>query len=168
VASFNAATIGRLAGTTLDLTGFRNQASGFDPRSGEGARRMGGRYNPPRSYPVIYLCTTRPCVVAELTRQSNRQGLAPDAFLPRELWHTTSSLTKVLDLTEPSTLAELGFSSADLVRDAVQLTRAIGEAAHDHGFQAIQAPSAAGVDQIVAVFTENLRGAVVLTELVEV
>lgn len=167
MAAFNTAAVGRLAGTTLDLTGFRNQAPGFDPRSGEGARRMGGRYNPPHSYPVVYLCTTRPCAIAELTRQSNRQGLAPEAFLPREVWQITSTLTKVLDLTDHSTLAVLDLSSTDLVRDDVQLTRAIGEAAHDHGFQAIQSPSATGVDQIVAVLTENLRGAVLSTEFVE-
>lgn len=168
MAAFDTAAIGRLAGTSLDLTGFRNQAPGFDPRSGDGARRMGGRYNPPHSYPVVYLCTTRHCVVAELTRQSTTQGLAPAAFLPRELWQITSSLTKVLDLTDLSTLAELDISSADLVRDDLQLTRTIGEATHEHGFQAIQAPSATGVDQTVAVFSQNRRGAVLHTELVEV
>jgi RES domain-containing protein len=55
---------------------YRNQAPGFDPISGEGARRQGGRFNPPHSFPVIYLCATRPCVVAELTAQATRQGCA--------------------------------------------------------------------------------------------
>lgn len=50
---------GRLEGHTLELVGYRNQAPGFDPRSGEGARRFGGRFTPPNSFPVIYLCTTR-------------------------------------------------------------------------------------------------------------
>ncbi|CAN5631974.1 hypothetical protein BH24ACT5_BH24ACT5_25940 [soil metagenome] len=164
---FDVAAIGRVPGVTLELAGYRNQAPGFDSRSGEGARRMGGRYNPPHSHPVVYLCTSRPCVVAELTRQALRQGLTPEAFLPREVWRVTSSLTKVLDLTEPSILSELGFSTADLVRDDVQLTRAIGAGAHEHGFEAIRSPSATGVDQVVAVMTDNLGAAVLDTELVE-
>jgi len=69
---FDPKLVGRLGGGALDLVGYRNQAPGFDPRSGEGARRFGGRFNSSHSFPVIYLCTTRPCVVAELTRQVER------------------------------------------------------------------------------------------------
>lgn len=82
---FDPRLIGRLDGTAFELVGYRNQAPGFDPRSGEGARRFGGRFNPPHSFPVIYLCTTRPCVVAEFTRQVDRQGVGIEGFLPLSL-----------------------------------------------------------------------------------
>ncbi len=48
----------------------------------------------------------------------------------------------------------------DLARDDLTLTRQIGEAAYEHQFQAIHASSATGIDQVLAIFTENLAGAV--------
>ena len=103
MALFEASKLAKLTGMAHSATGYRNQASGFDPRSGDGARRFGGRFNPPHSFPVIYLCTSRPCVVAELTRQAQRQGLSVHDLLPRELWRITVELTKVLDLTHGDT-----------------------------------------------------------------
>ncbi len=137
MAPFDLSKIVTLAGRGLSVKGFRNQASGFDPRSGDGARRFGGRFNRPHSYPVVYLCSTRPCVVAELRRQARRQGLAVEDLLPRELWLVTAALTKVLDLTDTETLRVLGVEPDELVRDDLQLTHDIGEAAHEHRFQAI-------------------------------
>ena len=107
MALFEASKLAKLAGSALSVTGYRNQAGGFDPRSGDGARRYGGRFNPRHSFPVIYLCSSRPCVVAELSRQADRQGLAVGDLLPRELWRITVEFTKVLDLTHRATLAAL-------------------------------------------------------------
>lgn len=164
---FDPKLAGRLEGRALDLVGYRNQSPGFDPRSGEGARRLGGRFNPPNSFPVIYLCTTRPCVVAELTRQVERQGLSVEGFLPREVYRLTASLTRVLDLTDTDVLTALGLVADDVLRDDWSLTREIGEAAHEHDFQAIRSRSATGVDDVIAVMPENLAGAVLKAELVE-
>ena len=160
----------RLSGVglaTLDAVGFRNQAPGFDARSGEGARRFGGRYNLPRSFPVIYLCLTRPCVVAELTTQATRQSVQLSDLLPRELWSVAASLERVLDLTEPAALTSLGVASAELVRPDHAFTQQIGEAAHERGVQAIKAPSASGVDEVLAVFPENLGTITLQVELVQ-
>ena len=165
---FEASKLAKLAGTALSAAGYRNQASGFDPRSGDGACRFGGRFNPPHSFPVIYLCTTRPCVVAELTRQADRQGLAVDDLLPRELWRFTVELTKVLDLARRDTLEALDIDPADLLRDDRQLTNEIGEAAHEHRFQAIRSASVTGVDDVVGIMPENLAGAVLPAELIQV
>ena len=44
---------------------------------------------------------------------------------------------------------------ADIVRWDNRFTQVIGEAAHEHGFQAIRSPSATGVDEILAIFPEN-------------
>ncbi len=164
--SFDSRKIGRLAGTALSSVGYRNQAPGFDPRSGEGARRRGGRFNPPHSYPVLYLCTTRPCVAAELTRQAARQGLSVSDLLPRELWEISAPLVKVLDLTDVTTRDALDLSTSDLLRDDHRFTQEIGEAAHEHGFQGIRSPSATGVDDVLAVLPENLAGVVLEVERV--
>jgi RES domain-containing protein len=165
--SFDRSKLAEIAGKSASVNGYRNQACGFDPRSGEGARRFGGRFNPPHSYPVIYLCTTRPCVVAELTRQARRQGLAVEDLLPRELWLVAAALTKVLDLADADTLQALGVEPDELVRDDLQLTHEIGEAAHDHRFQAIRSASVTGVDNVVAILPENLDGAVLAAELMQ-
>jgi RES domain-containing protein len=159
--------VGRMGGVALSVTAYRNQAAGWDPRSGEGARRLGGRFNPPHSFPVLYLCLTRPCVVAELTRQAQRQGLTIGDLLPRELWQLNADLTKVLDLTEPSTLTALDINTDDLTRDDHRFTQELGEAAHQHGFNGIRTPSATGVDHVLAIFPDNLAGVVLTAELIE-
>lgn len=128
---------------------------------------MGGRFNPSRSFPVLYLCTTRPCVVAELTRQADRQSIPLQSLLPRELWEVSSELTRVLDLTNPTLLDDLGIEPAELVRPDHRFTQAIGEAAFEQSFQAILAPSATGVDQVLAAFPERLSGAVLTSRLIE-
>lgn len=141
------------------VVGFRNQAPGYDPRSGNGARRNGGRFNPPQSFPVVYLCSTRACAEAELTRQAIRQGLRPDDLLPRELWRLETELDSILDLTDENTLSHLSISYSDVVSDNLEVTRQLGEAAYEHGIQAIRSPSATGVDIVLAVFPENLGSA---------
>ena len=165
---FDPTLVTRAETAALDATGYRNQAPGFDPRSGEGARRFGGRFNPPRSFPVLYLCTTRSCAVAELTRQADRQHIDVEQFLPRELWKVRTELTDVIDLTDDATLAALGIAAADVVRDDHRLTRQIGEAVYEQRLQAILTPSATGVDNVLAIFPENLAGSVLETELIEV
>jgi RES domain-containing protein len=166
VPPFDSRAIGRVQGAALSAVAYRNQARGFDPRRGDGARRLGGRFNPPHSFPVLYLCLTKRCVVAELTKQAERQSLSIADLLPRELGQIESDLDNVLDLTDPTVLGELGLAVGDLVREDHQFTREIGEAAHEHGFQAIRSSSATGVDQVLAIFPERLAGAVLEVALV--
>ena len=158
--SFDPRALGQLSGTALSAVAYRNQARGFDPRSGDGARRLGGRFNPPHSFPVLYLCVTRPCVVAELTRQAERQGLSIEALLPREVFEISVDLDRVLDITDPATLDALGVEPPDLVREDHRFTQGIGKAADEHAFQAIRSPSATGVDHVLAIYPEKLAGAV--------
>lgn len=164
--AFNATSLNGLDATPFSGTAYRNQAPGFDPRSGEGARRAGGRFNPPRSFPVIYLCLTRPCVVAELTAQAARQSISVDDLLPRELWSLSMQLDRVLDLTSTATLNKIGLDTGDLTSPDHALTRRMGEAAHERNYQAIRSLSATGVDHILAVFPQNLGAAVIDIELV--
>lgn len=168
MATFDPTRLTGVAPTALDSIGYRNQAPGFDPRSGEGARRLGGRFNPPRSFPVIYLCLTRPCVVAELTTQATRQAVQVSDLLPRELWSVATALDRVLDLTDRAVLDTLGVEVGDLVRPEHAFTQQIGEAAHERRVQAIRSPSATGVDHVLAVFPENLGAATLHVDLVQV
>lgn len=153
------ALVAKVRPATFAGTAYRNQAPGFDPTSGEGARRHGGRFNPPHSFPVLYLCATRPCVVAELALQASRQGLEVGDLLPRELWAIGLDLDSVLDLGDADVRRGLGLEFVDLIRPDHGLTREIGEAAHERRFQAVRSPSATGVDEIIAVFPENLGAA---------
>ncbi|MEO7572830.1 MAG: RES domain-containing protein [Acidimicrobiales bacterium] len=104
-------------------------------------------------------------VVAELTRRAERQGLNVDALLPRELCEISADLEKVLDLTDAATLDGLGIAPSDLVREDHRFTQEIGEATHEHAFQAIRSPSATGVDSIIAIFPEKLAGVVLDVQL---
>ena len=167
MATFDPSRLTGVAPTALESVGYRNQAPGFDPRSGEGARRQGGRFNPPRSFPVVYLCLTRPCVVAELTTRAARQSVQVSDLLPRELWSVATTLERVLDLTDQAVLDTLGIQAADLERTDHAFTRQIGEAAHERQMQAIRSPSATGVDHVLALFPENLGVATLTVELVK-
>lgn len=138
-------------------TGFRQQAPRYDPRSGAGARLNGGRFNPPDSFPVLYLCSTAACAVAELRRAAERHPIGVSGFLPRTLYRYEIELTSVLDLTDSDTLGHLGLSPEQLVDEDRSVTQQIGEISHQFGFQAVLNASATGVDAVLAVFIDNLH-----------
>ncbi len=164
---FNPQHLARVGASRVDLTGYRNQAPGFDPRSGEGARRFGGRFNPPGSFGVLYLCSTRACCVNELRRQAARQNINLEHMLPRELWVVSVSLRRVLDLTHPESLLILGLTVEDLVRDDHGFTQSLGQYASEFGYQAICTRSATGTDDVFAIMVDNLGGRDLYVELVE-
>lgn len=140
---------------------YRQQAVRYDPRSGEGARRRGGRYNPAGSFPVLYLCTTRACAVAEFRREAERQGVGASGLLPRVLYRYDIALDDILDLTDKEVLAILGIESDDLVRRDWKPTQDLGTLAHHLGCQGFVAPSATGVDAVLVMFVENIALGVV-------
>jgi hypothetical protein len=78
------------------------------------------------------------------------------------------SLDGVLDLTDEPTLTSGELTAADLVRPEHTFTQQVGEAAHEGGVQAIRSPSATGTDEILALFPQNLGGATIDVEVVEV
>jgi len=145
--------------------GYRQQSPRYDPLSGEGARIQGGRFNPPDSFPVLYVCSTAGCSAAEFMRAANRHPLGPTAFLPRSLYRYDVSLTAVLDLTHAATLAHLDTTLELLVDEDRALTHQIGEVAHQFGYQAVLNASATGVDDVLAVFIENLRSGILTPTL---
>lgn len=70
-------------------------------------------------------------------------------------------MTNVLDLTDEVTLEHLGVDAHTLVEDDRTQTHLIGEVAHQFGYQAVLNASATGVDQVIAVLVENIRGGIV-------
>ena len=147
---------------------FRHMAAEWDnPLSGEGARIHGGRFNGPDSFPVLYLCGTRPCAVAELRLRGEPLVIGVEGLLPRVLYQYEVSLDQVLDLTSAETLDHLGVGTAQIIGADVTIPRQIGESAHATGSQAIRAPSATGVDEVLAVFPELLGSGRLLPGLLE-
>jgi RES domain-containing protein len=143
-------------------------AAGFDdPLSGEGARIHGGRFNPPDSFPVLYLCTTRACAVAEFERLGERFAIGMAGLLPRSLYRHQVVLGRVLDLTSRSVLRTLGVSPDTLTGPGWTETQDLGRAAHDTGWEALLTPSATLVDQVLAVFPDNIGPGAIAAELVE-
>lgn len=140
----------------LHTTAYRNQPPGFDPRSGAGARRRGGRFNPPDSFPVLYLALSPATAAAELHRGAEAMGLPTSAVLPRELYRYDVDLTTVLDLRDEATRQALEVTIDELLAADRSRSTQLGAAAAARGIQALICPSATGVGYVVAVFVENL------------
>lgn len=148
-------------------TAYRNQSPRYDPRSGEGARLNGGRFNPPGSFPTLYLCETRPCVVAELTRQGPRHLVGVEGLLPRVLYRYELDLHRALDLTDPDIRSLLGITVDELVADDWMQCQELGTEAHALGDQGIRTYSATGVDTVLVVFPELLGAGLTEVKLAE-
>lgn len=149
------------------VTAFRHLAPNYDPRSGEGARINGGRFNPPESFPALYLCESRPCVVAELARLGARHVVGVEGLLPRVVYRYELDLDTVLDLTDGAVRNHVGLSTEDLTRDDWSLCQQIGTEVHGAGDQAIRSYSATGVGTVLVVLPELVGQGLVKVEQVE-
>lgn len=148
--------LGRVERRRFAGDGYRHQSARHDPRSGEGARIHGGRFNPPESFPVLYLCLDRPCAVAELRRLGRRAVVGVDGLLPRRLYRYELDLERVLDLTDAGVLEDLGTTPEALTADDWSFCQEIGVASHAQGDQGILCPSATGTGTVLAAFPVQL------------
>lgn len=162
-----AAAVAALPRASYHGSGYRHQAPEFNPLSGEGARRKGGRFNPPDSFSVLYLCSTRACAAAEFTRAGSRLVIGPEGLLPRHLYRYEVRLDQVIDLTRNENLAQLGVSQSDLIGEDLSITQSIGVGAYSLGVQAIRSPSAAGRDHVLALLIENVGSGLITPQLAE-
>lgn len=144
---------------------YRHMGAGYPPLSGEGARIAGGRWNPPDSFPVLYMGLDLPTIVAEFYRSAERHGRPPENLLPRRLYRYEVRLSAVLDLREESALRAVELDDADLRGDDPRACQAVGEAAHYLGLEGILAPSAVGSGDILAAFYSKLRGGSVIRDV---
>jgi RES domain-containing protein len=161
---------GRLAAAPLSPftgRGWRHLAPHYDPLSGEGARIHGGRFNPPGSFPVLYLCRSRPCVVAELRRFGERQAVGVDGLLPRSLYRYDVTLDRVVDLTDGRVREVIGLSLDVLTGPDWTACQELGAILHTGSAQAVISPSATGVGDVLAVFARQVGTGRVEPRLVE-
>jgi RES domain-containing protein len=142
---------------------FRHVSVGRQPLSGEGARIQGGRWNPPESFPTLYLAGSRDVMVAEFRRLAVRTGRSPADFLPRELYRIDVTLGGLLDLTDPAAATAVGLSLESVRSDNLSACQAVGLAAHYLGLEGVHAASATGEGTVVAVFTDRVRSSSRLT-----
>ena len=143
---------------TFRGSAFRHLSPGFDARSGEGARRRGGRFTPPTSFATLYLALTIDTAGAELRRQGARNPVGLEGLVPREVYRYAVDLSNVVDLRDSGVLDRLGIEVAAVTGLSWAFTQELGAAAHRLGVQAILSPSATGVGDILAVFPDQLRG----------
>ncbi|MGH9109003.1 MAG: RES family NAD+ phosphorylase [Acidimicrobiales bacterium] len=150
---------GRVAATPLAPfagQGWRHLGPRYDPLSGEGARIHGGRFNPPGSFPVLYLCQSRPCAVAELRRLGERQAIGVEGLLPRMLYRYEINLDRVLDLTDDAVRAQVGLGLQALTGPDWSTCQELGSTLHALGTQGVSSPSATGVGDVLAVFVQRI------------
>jgi RES domain-containing protein len=121
-----------------------------DLLTGEGARRTGGRWNAPGTFPVVYLAERVEGSIAETLGVAGHYGFDPAVRLPMTLVAIDAALERVLDLTVPSVRKALNVTCAAMIhcpwrgenaagREA--LTQAIGRATQEAGLQGLLAPS---------------------------
>jgi RES domain-containing protein len=160
---------GRVAARLVPFAGegWRHLSPGHDPLGAEGARIHGGRFNPPASFPVLYVCQSRPCAVAELKRLGERQPIGMEGLLPRALYHYQVALDRILDLTDCDLRAQVGVGLDVLTGPDWSACQELGSTAHALGAQGINSPSATGVGDVLAVFVQHIGLGRLEPELVE-
>lgn len=136
---------------------FRHIAHDHHPLSGVGAQIHGGRWNPPDSFPILYLALERETTVREFYRLAERQGRDPKDFLPRRMYRYDITLAALLDLRDPATRASLELGDHELRANDATKCQQIGDSAHHLGLEGILAPSATGEGVVLAVFFDRLR-----------
>lgn len=143
--------------STYTAAAYRHMAPKYAdrPLSGEGARQLGGRWNPP-GIATLYVGTDRATAIAELGRLARRGGRAPEDFLPRVMVQYDLSLSAVLDLRDPGLRDRVGLSLDAIRSDDLSPCQAVGEAARYAGREAILAPSATGDGDVLAIYLDKL------------
>ena len=149
--------IGTLPARPLRSVVFRSTSPGYSALGGEGARVKGGRWNPPTSFPVLYVSSDPSAAAGEIARTARRYGVALNSLLPRQLTTIRVELGRVLDLTDPTNVALAGLTPAALSGDDLRICQAVGDAAHYLGFEALLAPSVAAPATTIAIFLNALR-----------
>lgn len=72
-----------------------------------------------------------------------------------------------MDLTVRETRRQLDMAVARLVEPRLDLTRQIGKAAYEAGFEAVRSPSATGAGLVLAVFAERQQPGCLTPEFAE-
>ena len=158
-------------GTTEWLgTCYRYTGAHRDALSGEGARRFGGRWNPPLLFPAIYLAdSTRACMV-EVERAAQAASTTAANMLEAAYRLHTIDITDlaVLDLLSPQARESVGLETDDIYGDDWSACQAVGHAAWFLHMQGVLVPTAGGVGLVVTAYEQRTRpGQLLLRESVD-
>src|SRR4051812_33945754 len=124
---------------------------GRDMLTGIGSLKSGARFNAPGSFAAVYGSTTPELAMIESLAYQRRAGLPVERAMPLVFKAISLGVERLLDLTDPSVLAQLGVTAPQVVTEAwwlsrargeESLTQAIGRAAHHCKVQALQSASA--------------------------
>ena len=148
-----------LGPSTWSGTVYRYTNAVYEPLSGEGAYRFGGRWNPRRVFPTIYLAEPLQACMREFGRAAQAAAIEPAAMIRRGfVVHTiTVADLPVLDLRSSDALAFVGLSLEDIADDDWSACQAVGHAAWFLEFGAVFAPSATGDGHVLAAFEGRLQ-----------
>ncbi|MGJ9424191.1 RES family NAD+ phosphorylase [Aeromicrobium sp. CF3.5] len=133
---------------------FRYTAGRRDPLSGEGARRHGGRWNPPELFPAIYLADSEHACMNEVDRAAETAGLTTEAMLavPYKLHTIEVNGLAVLDLRTAQAQEFVGLEIEDIFGKDWAACQAVGHAAWFLEMAGVLAPAAGGIGLVVTAF----------------
>ncbi|MFV1365889.1 RES domain-containing protein [Mycolicibacterium elephantis] len=138
---------------------FRYTTARRDPLSGEGARRNGGRWNPPLLFPAIYLAdSTQACMVeVERAAQANSTTAEDMLTVPYRLHTVRVEDLAVLDLRTEEAQEAVGLEIDDIFGDDWAACQAVGHAAWFLHMQGVIAPSAGGIGLVITAYELRTR-----------
>jgi len=139
-------------------TAFRHSAAAYGHAqvlNGEGARRHGGRWNPPDSFRTVY-CSLEVRTVVEEARRTVHPDRWQDLVATHVLWAVRVSIDNLIDLRSPRSRMTVGLPEPFDDRISREVTREIGGAAYYVRYKGLLVPSAAapGTTNLV-VFPDN-------------
>jgi RES domain-containing protein len=124
------------------------------PDSGDGVIGTGGRFNPPRSFPVVYGSLSPAGAGAEFRMLARRHPIGIDHLLPRHLYRFRIKSSRILDLRRAEVRQTLGLPQIGAAAIHRAHSQLIGELARALGIDVIVAPGAAETGAMAAIFPE--------------
>ena len=117
----------------------------------------GGRWGPPRAFPVLYLGRPPDSIFVEAYRHlvDPIEGMRGDLVAPRRFFTCQVDVTKILDLRLAESLLRVRLSTDDLF-GSHQRCQTVGLAAHQLGLHGILAPAATHLGETLALFERHL------------
>lgn len=140
-------------------TCYRYTGAHRDALSGEGARRFGGRWNPPLLFPAIYLADSAEACMVEVERAAQAASTTAEKMLEAAYRLHTIDVTDlaVLDLTTPQAREAVGLENDDIYGDDWSGCQAVGHAAWFLHMQGVLVPAAGGVGLVVTAYEQRTR-----------
>ena len=135
-------------------------------QDGAGAKKWGGRWNPP-GVSAAYFSLELETAMAEMTERHRRGGIPLSQMRPRVIVSARLRLQRVLDLRDHDVRQRLGVALNDLLQewknkndgDEETVSQAIGRLAEAAGLEGLVVPSVAAAPQAgsnLVVFPDNV------------